>query len=872
MEDLPVFKKIFDSSPVPSILLRLSDTRFVIDDVNEAFLSFKKTQRKELLGKDIFTLYESLHGASGFQDALKNSLSFVQKEGNLHRVPVQYCHVETNEANEKRETLLHVAHFPVKSDTGRVDYIVHQLSELENKEALQSDREKALSDTLEKLHSRNAFIEVILENLPIGIAVNQISDGSATFLNKFFGETYGWSGSDLTDIHNFFMKVYPDKKYREEMELRIMTDIRSGDPSRMNWENIRITTSTGETRIVNAKNIPLLDRNLMISTVVDVTLPATQAAELKRSKTNQEALINGTADLIWSIDNSFQIITANKAYLEMMKIATMRTLTEGDSVFVSEFGEEATLKWKSYYSRALSGEQFSVKEQVFDPLQQRMEYGLVSFNPMRNANNQVFGVACYSKNMTQETENLAILEKAKDELNKIMNSSLDIICTIDKEGRFINLNAAAEKTWGYTLDELIHKPYISLVHPDDVAKTNQAAADIMNGVEMTNFENRYLCKNGSLMPVIWSARWDAKEQIMYCIARDATERKQAERQIQLSEQKFRSLVQDASDMIAILDKEGVYLYVSPSSLNILQMPPDAFLGKSAFDFIHPEDREHVRSVFSKLPAERKMYVSPFRFAHNNGDWRWIETILTDLRDDPAVVGIVANSRDVTERINTLNLVKESNERYRYVTKATSDAIWDWDLVTGSLFWGEGFETNFGHKQSPGKDSDISSWIDFLHPADQKRVEQGIYAFIESSGTNWKDEYRYLKADGSFAYVLDNGFVIRDASAKAIRMVGAMQDVTESKRAEIRLKNYVEAIEKQNQKLQEIAWIQSHVVRAPLARIMGLIDLLKNHAITDKEKLDAMTYIYDSSVEFDTVIRDIINNTEKVTLSINRDEI
>ena len=90
----------------------------------------------------------------------------------------------------------------------------------------------------------------------------------------------------------------------------------------MYWNNVIITTKTGEKRIVNAKNIPLLDQDLMISTVTDVTTYATQQLEINRIKSNQEALINATHDAIWSIDTNLCIITANIAYLEMVQAAT----------------------------------------------------------------------------------------------------------------------------------------------------------------------------------------------------------------------------------------------------------------------------------------------------------------------------------------------------------------------------------------------------------------------------------------------------------------------------------------------------------------------------------------------------------------------
>ena len=128
----------------------------------------------------------------------------------------------------------------------------------------------------------------------------------------------------------------------------------------------------------------------------------------------------------------------------------------------------------------------------------------------------------------------------------------------------------------------------------------------------------------------------------------------------------------------------------------------------------------------------------------------------------------------------------SNERYSFATKATSDAIWDWDIVTETLYWGEGFQSNFGYNPQELM-PDISSWTDHIHPEDIDRVLTGINKLIEGTQTNWMDEYRYLKSDQTYAYVIDKGFVIRDEHGKAIRMVGAMQDVTIRKEGEENLK-------------------------------------------------------------------------------------
>src|SRR5690606_29960587 len=104
------------------------------------------------------------------------------------------------------------------------------------------------------------------------------------------------------------------------------------------------------------------------------------------------------------------------------------------------------------------------------------------------------------------------LKKSKESLQKILDQSLDIICTIDAEGKFEQVSAASHTIWGYTPKELAGRSFIEMVHPQDVELTNRVAAEIASGIDFTNFENRYIRKDGSIVPIIWSARWDEDSQ------------------------------------------------------------------------------------------------------------------------------------------------------------------------------------------------------------------------------------------------------------------------------------------------------------------------------------------------------------------------
>ena len=133
----------------------------------------------------------------------------------------------------------------------------------------------------DELQERQEFIETIIANLPIGLSVHTIDNGRFRYMNQNFQEIYGWPQETLQDVAAFFEHVYPDPEFRRELSLQIYADMASGDPARMFWENVPITRQSGERAVVSARNIPMIERNLMISTVWDVTDYNTAQKELE---------------------------------------------------------------------------------------------------------------------------------------------------------------------------------------------------------------------------------------------------------------------------------------------------------------------------------------------------------------------------------------------------------------------------------------------------------------------------------------------------------------------------------------------------------------------------------------------------------------
>jgi PAS domain S-box-containing protein len=130
--------------------------------------------------------------------------------------------------------------------------------------------------------------------------------------------------------------------------------------------------------------------------------------------------------------------------------------------------------------------------------------------------------------------------------------------------------------------------------------------------------------------------------------------------------------------------------------------------------------------------------------------------------------------------------KESNDKYDIVAKATSDTIWDWKIENDQMIWSKGIQAIYGYDENKvGNGSNW--WFENIHPEDSIKMSIKLYSFLEQKTEKWQDEYRFKCADNTYKYVLDRGFLLKDENGKAVRMIGAIQDITKQKEEELRLK-------------------------------------------------------------------------------------
>ncbi|RYD43281.1 MAG: PAS domain S-box protein, partial [Verrucomicrobiaceae bacterium] len=171
----------------------------------------------------------------------------------------------------------------------------------------------------------------------------------------------------------------------------------------------------------------------------------------------------------------------------------------------------------------------------------------------------------------------------------------------------------------------------------------------------------------------------------------------------------------------------------------------------------------------------------------------------------ALANLVSLTLESWERARAQQEVLRSHQRFQSVAAATNDTIWDWNLETDAFWWNDGFANLFGWS-SEETTATVRAWVRQIHPEDRARVVDGIYSAISRGDSQWIDEYRFISNDGSVAYVMDRGHVIRDETGKGIRMVGGMTDLSANKAAE-------RALERSHRALQMLSSCNEMLIRA-----------------------------------------------------------
>lgn len=439
------------------------------------------------------------------------------------------------------------------------------------------------------------------------------------------------------------------------------------------------------------------------------------------------------------------------------------------------------------------------------------------------------------------------------------------LCIADENGSLVKVNSAFSTLSRYSEEELIKIRVLDLVHQEDREVTTSVLHEARNGKPLSGLQNRLLCKNGRIAWLEWTISPSSDiDGHIYASAKDITRRV-------LTEDWLREAIDDLKTAQKIA-RLGYWSRDLKTEMNrwteqvykIYEKDPETFepSQKAVEELFHPDDRYLVKKAPDKQFRESDDMMFEHRIITDSGRLKWLmERSHLVRNEDGEPVMMKGTVQDITEIKEKERELEISNERFELAIQASNELIWDWDLKTDQVTRSAGYNEMFGFSllKTNGEDR---PWFKNIHPNDREGVKESLTRFLRDRDRNLNvHEYRIVRADGEILYVMDRAFLIRDESGNPLRIVGAVLDVTESRKM-------IHEIQRQNAELKEIAWMQSHGVRAPLSRILSIAELLKNGNVTEEEYEQLFESVVKSAGELDDMVRTVAAKTEALNRSSN----
>jgi PAS domain S-box-containing protein len=539
---------------------------------------------------------------------------------------------------------------------------------------------------------------------------------------------------------------------------------------------VRHKKKSGELFYVQITSQQITYRGQPARLVLVLDIDAKHRAEQKVRRLNhklkniQEALSVSAIVLIISKEGAVQF--ANQQFISFFQSEPQQVLHKRYKYFCKALHPLQTAR---ILAVVVKGAMWQGELKVINEAQQQLWID-TKIIPVKNEQQEIEEYIAIAYDITEKKQAQEELVRRERLFRSLVDSQTNYLVRIDLNGRYTYANDRFLQKFGYTLNELIGTHYHDTVIPDDVHKCREAEKFCKEKPEqITLLETRKPDKNGNIFWNSWEfvgiAGEDGQTTVVQGLGQDITPQRQAEEDLQKYTQRLDLVLDSIGEGFFTMDKSWRLLKVNREFERMVGRSKEELQNGYLLEVLpFMADAPFYPYLEATLEEGLNTYFEEYSSQLN----KWLEVSLYPFQD-----GISGYFRDVTKKKKAELEVKQTLQRYDTLTKATYDTIWEWDLIRNTVKWSTGINRIFNYTEEEVENTH-EWWEARLHPDDRERVVGGIFKHTEEKKGAWTAEYRFKTANGKYHYVFDRGYVIYGENQEPVRMIGAMQDISQQR--------------------------------------------------------------------------------------------
>lgn len=696
-----------------------------------------------------------------------------------------YCHEQTLlNKNHTFEYRLHKANgdviwvkdiVSVINENGEPSILRGLILDINNLKLL--ELEKSL--IAKKLAERNNFIETILNNIPIGIAVTDACKQQISVINNQFVDILEWD-KQLIENQNIFQKAVKNKQHASEISISIKKNKRIINNTAAVWEDTEILTQNKKNKTITIRHIPLPNQDLTITTIRDTTLASKNFKELEETKNKLSRIFQNSIDMILTIDKNGFFCEVSDASFKLLGYHPQELIGKHHLDFVEESYKEATIESASNLKETLEVKNF---ENVY--IKKNGAFAPLNWSVKWIKEDETY--YCIAKDNTQKLAHEAeILNSEKKYKNLFENNPSPMFIWEVETLKILECNEEALMLFGYTKEEFLTLTIKDLtpeaVHPflKESIKNDAHFGKIHKKIwENLNKKNEliYLDISGHIINY-------KGLKCSLITAVNVTEKLKLEELQKFEQRDKEALINNTEDLIWSVDVNFKLIAANNAFLERLKIhgKKDFERGDNLIDYeLFPKDFTTYWSQLFSHALKGNLFKEIISSPNLNNEMEWVEVSFNPIYDNENVVGVACRSTNITQQKLAQEQIKKSEENLAEAQKLTKLGSWELNLTSGTVLLSDELY-NILNLEKTGDSIEPALLLELVDD-EFKDIKRNIYYNSIANGEEFSCEFTITSKDGTKKTLLENGYGKKNSEGAVIKLFGTVKDVTEIRNLE-----------------------------------------------------------------------------------------